>query len=543
MSHTHRTRSRSANPSSRQQLTESNITTFSHLSPILSSPVPSSSMVEQSNSNSLQPSDLSTRIEDTRVRESPSTIDKKSSSSIEYSPPSTSFTFSQLIGPDTQRRIQVSSALSTLQQQIADLNVRNDINLKIFNDKNDKNLELFEYLSIQMSDNSKLIGQLILHAQQNEINTTHAISSRNAPPIMSINTKTSPDTSHISSLNTTHANSSATQISNSSIFNNDTNNSIIPNQQSLFLTIRDTNSFLDNSIQIKTSTLSLRNYSTSKVDTPALLLNTHEATCDVYNIKQDSHTQLFLAHIRKFNNDVYQTFLMDTKLPRSQGRSKFDNPTASEFANWSWTQFKISFTSVFEDQNLHLKIKNALDSWGTSTFKSFDEACRAHLAIMKDLQYSKENMLQETPLTLQQLCQQHVQPLRATIDQAFAADITLYITTSNLYATTSQKPASFMNMSYDTLILVTSEYATHKSKEDAYFAFFKSKSAVTTPKPNQRINLIQTARPDTLCDYCAKKGHTEASCLKKNPDLIKTFTCKICSQLGHMPFNCPNKQQ
>ena len=541
--HTHRTRSRSANSPSRQQFTESKVTTLSHLSPIPSSPIPPQSTVtdEQSNTKPLQPSNLSMKMEETIIRESSPSIENKSSSSVEHSPLSTSFSFSQLIGPDTQRRIQISNTLNALQQQITDLNIKNDANLKVFNDKNDRNLEFFEYLSLQMTNNSKLIGQLILQSQQFEINNSHAKST---DTITSINTNTSPDLP----LNTTYSNLSTPQIGNYSIFNSTPSISSSLTSKPFHLNIKDMNSFLENSVHTITSTQSLRNYTTSKSDTPALLLNTHEATCDVYNISQEFTTQLFLAHIRKYNPDIYQTFLLDTKLPRSSGKSRFDNPTAAEFASWSWSLFRISFTSIFEDQNLHLKIKNTLDSWCSNTFKSFDDACKAHLLIMKDIQYSKDNLLSITPQTLQQLCQLHVQPLRATINQTFASELTLYMTTSNLYATTNQKPANFLLLTYENLILVSSEYAIHKSKEDAYFSIFKPKSNSnninnTKHDSNLKVQRVNLIRKDITCKFCSKIGHQETECLKKNPELIKNFTCRTCSQQGHMTFFCPNKTQ
>ena len=532
--HQHRTRSMSASyassPSHQQQFKESNVNTLSRLSPILSSPIlpftpKPVTTDEQSNTKLLQPSNLSTKMEDTIVRES------SSSSSVDHSPPSSSFSFSQPIGYDTQRRIQVSNTMSSLQQGFSDLITKSDINIKISNERNDRYLQTFEYLSLQMTNNSKLIGQLILQVQQNEINNSHATASINTNPV-----------------NTTHVNLPTPQISNSSILNSSSKSS----SQSLYLSIKDINSFLENSVQTTTTTQSLRNYTTSKGDTPARLLNTHEATCDVYNIAPELITQLFLAHIRKFNNDLYQTFLFDTDLPRSPGRSKSDNPTAVEFASWSWPHFRLSFTKVFEDQNLHLKIKNSLDTWCSNSFNCFDDARKAHLLIMKDILYSKDNLIREIPQTLPQICQTHVQYLRATIPQTLAAELTLHITTSQLYVTNAQKPANFLLMTYDNLIQVFSEYTIHKAKEDAYFAFFKPKTINNnnnntnnnTKLPNQaRVNIIQRtdARTDLICEHCSKTGHLVTSCLKKYPELIKNFTCKICKQMGHMPHNCPDK--
>ena len=456
-----------------------------------------SSPYSANSASSSTPSDISTRLEDTLDRNT-NTPNNKDTSSFFISQ-------LQLIGSETEDRIRNSQ--NSLQQQIANLTHKHD--QLVLNNSNS-----FNRMSLQINHTSVILESILNRMS----NTTHP------------NQQT----------NTIHSDPSPLVISNASI------TTLQPSQTSsstsstkIPLSVKELKTILENSVPIKSTPEIIKSYTPLlENNTPANILHSHEETCELYGLGIHTYVQLFLTNVKKNSLEIYEMFIQKTSLTRMHGRTKLDNPSAVDLANWSWTEFKLSFISIFEDPNLHLIIISYLNSWGPTTFTSFKLAEKSYIRIMRDIQFSKMNLSLSLPLSLPLLLQQNVTALKATINQTQASSIAIFVSTSN-----SLHPTNVIDMSYDILSLVVAQYTEFKLKEDAYYILNinKSKALSTTPsttKPS-RMNLIQTS---VTCEFCNRKGHREAVFLKKNPELLKSFTCKICSQLGHVPYNCPNKQ-
>ena len=262
-----------------------------------------------------------------------------------------------------------------------------------------------------------------------------------------------------------------------------------------------------------------------------------------------------MALLRKHSKPVYITFMAETNLPRAPGKGPLDNPSSTEFYNWSWSNFRSSFISVFQDPNLNLKITMHLATWTSASFKCPNDAIMAHLLLMKDLQYSILNLSDPSPLTLPQLCALNINSLRATISLEWATRLAIFVTMRNSFKSSSPPlPYNILEMNYEVLVKLIAELSLEKAQEETYFSLNKPKatsnqnnnsrisSIETAPNTNVAVNAIQSSsdqRPS--CDYCKRPGHLESGCFTKNPDLLKKFPCKICKQTGHFPIRCPSK--
>ena len=600
-----RTRSMSIQSSSQQQFTsgvvlnehESNanniLTNIIPLSPIPRSPP--SATYEQSNSK-LSPADLSTRLEDTLKRETTTPTDKNSS--IDAS----NFLLSQLslIGRDTEDRIRNSS--SSLQQQILDLN-----------DKQDRaslnNSKLLEQMSSQIANTSSILEHILNRlppqTQTNKTNHTDPLpsSSSNSSQsssmsslqqqistqneLISIQSKKfahlldlqsekfsdrleklrtqithSPDNASYDPLaspaNLINRSILITPVSSSS----HTSSSSVLTSSPLELpySIKDFNFLLDSSTPIKTFTNVLKNISYSLNNTspltPATVIHNQEAFFTMNDVRPSQFTILFMGNMRKNSLDMFSTFLEETTLPRADGKCRLDNPTTGEVRNWPWSDFRLSFISIFEDPTMVLKINFFLNTWSSDSFKSVKEATKLHLSLMKDLFYSKENLERSTPLTLQAICNAHLAPLRASFSQDMAEKLALFVTMLNSRRSLDNLlPMNIMEMNYETLMRITTEFTLKRDKDEAFFKLHKTSTRPnntkvnlieTTPTSSQEVKINAIARSSSSssaqCSHCGQTGHLEISCFKKFPHLLKTFICQLCKKTGHSITNCPERE-
>ena len=434
------------------------------------------------------------------------------------------------IGPSTLNRIKTSSTLAALQLQITN----QDLKISRMTEQFDS---LFSYLTY-----SHTSTQNTAQINNASMSTT---TERNVPQENDINLSSLP--SNIINFNP---------------------NALVPTYTS-----KELNYLLEQSIPITNSVTSLTSYNISLTannnhHTPASLMNDHEGHCELHNVHPQVWPQLLMANIRKHSKELYLEFLEKTELPRALGKGKRDNPSALEFLNWSWKDFRLSFISIFEDSTLSSKITMFMSSWGSETFKTPRDTIKCHLLLMKDLQYSKDNLSLQTPLSLLQLCSLHVGPLRASLSQDLADKLAIFVTMRNsVRGSLPIIPSNITDMSYEVLTSLLSDFSSHRTRNEAFFALHKQKSQNSTtpshkpirvfsmaatppaisssPSPDAGINAISSSRDSSeqkpFCEYCNRSGHLQSGCFTKNPELIKKFTCKICNQIGHFPSKCPSK--